>query len=395
MSGIVIAGLARTAVGAFGGNLKDVSATALGVATGQATLARAGLDPAAVDELICGSGGQPIAEANVARQIGLRLGLPESTPAFSVQRNCASGLQALTSAAQSIAAGDAQAVLAVGAENMSQAPYLTYGARWGLHLRHQELRDAIWEGLTDAYSGLLMGETAENLAERYQLSRQAQDAFALESHRLAYQASRTGLFKAEIAPVQVAARRNDPAVEISRDEGPSPALSPDRMAMAPTIFKKGGTVTPLNSCPLNDAAASCLVMSEQAAKDRGITPQARLLGYAYAGCDPKMMGLGPVPATQKLLKKLGLRLDQIDLIEINEAFAAQVLACQRELDYDPARANVSGGAIALGHPIGATGLRLTATLVHAMARLNARLGLVTLCIGGGQGAAAIFERWEA
>jgi acetyl-CoA C-acetyltransferase len=167
------------------------------------------------------------------------------------------------------------------------------------------------------------------------------------------------------------------------------------MAMAPTIFKKGGTVTPLNSCPLNDAGASCLVMSEQAAKDRGITPQARLLGYAYAGCDPKMMGLGPVPATQKLLKKLGLRLDQIDLIEINEAFAAQVLACQRELDYDPARANVSGGAIALGHPIGATGLRLTATLIHAMARLNARLGLVTLCIGGGQGAAAIFERWEA
>lgn len=393
MTGVVIAGLARTPVGAFGGNFKDLAASRLGQLSAAATLARAGVAAEAVDEVICGSGGQPIAEANVARQVGLRLGLPVATPAFSVQRNCASGLQALTSAAQSVAAGDADVVLAIGTENMSQAPYLTYGARWGLRLRHQELRDAIWEGLTDAYSGLLMGETAENLADHYQITREAQDAYALASHRLAYQASRSGLFADEIAPVEVAARRGDPPLEIGRDEGPNPALSPDRMAMAPTIFRAGGTVTPLNSCPLNDAAASCLVLSESAAKRWGVTPQARLISYAYAGCAPEMMGLGPVPATKKALDKAGLSLGAIDLIEINEAFAAQVLACQAELAYEPSRANQTGGAIALGHPIGATGLRLTVTLVHALDRLRTRYGLVTLCIGGGQGAAAIFERW--
>ncbi len=395
MTDVVIAGLARTPVGAFGGNFKDLSASALGEVAAAATLTRAGLEGSLVDEVVCGSGGQPIAEANIARQIGLRLGLPQATPAFSVQRNCASGLQALTSAAQAVSAQDAEVVLAIGTENMSQAPYLSYGARWGLRLRHQELRDAIWEGLTDGYTGLLMGETAENLAERYQITRQAQDAYALESHRLAFQASRSGAFRDEIATVAVAARKGDPPVEIGRDEGPSPALSPDRMAMAPTIFRPGGTVTPLNSCPLNDAAASCLVLSEAAARRRGIVPQARLVAYAYAGCAPELMGLGPVPATKKALDKAGLRLDQMDLIEINEAFAAQVLACQAELGYDPRQANVTGGAIALGHPIGATGLRLTATLVHAMIRSEARYGLVTLCIGGGQGAAAIFERWGA
>lgn len=391
---LFVAGVLRTPVGAFGGQLKDVSATTLGAHVARAVLDRTGFPAEALDELVAGSGGQPLDQANVARQIGLAAGLPISLPAFSVQRNCASGIQALTSAAQAVKAGDAQAVLALGVENMSQAPYLVYGARWGLRLRHSEMRDSLWEGLTDAHTGLLMGETAENLADAYQISREEQDAFALDSHRKAFQASRGGKFQAEIAPIGVAPRKGDPEVPLTRDEGPNPALSPDRMALAPTIFKKGGTVTPLNSCPLNDAGAGLLLLGEEAVARHGVKPLARLVSYAHTGCDPRTMGLGPVQATRQALQKAHLNLADIGLIEINEAFAAQVIACQRELGYDPEIANVNGGGIALGHPIGATGLRLVATLVHEMQRRQVRYGLATLCVGGGQGAAAIFERVE-
>lgn len=387
---VVLAGLCRTPVGALGGALSSLHATDLGAAVARAVLARTGMDPGELDEVIAGSGGQPVAEANIARQIALAAGVPVRVPAFSVQRNCASGFQAVTSAADAILAGRARAILALGAESMSQAPYLDYTGRFGQRLRHRELRDALWEGMTDRYSGLVMGETAELLAERFAVSRSEQDAYAVESHRRAVAAVGSGAMEAEIVPVTVM-RRTGP-VEVTLDEGPLPSASPERLAALPPAFRAGGTVTAGNACPMNDAAAGCLVLSEDEARRRGIRGDAILVSYAYVGVEPREMGLGPVEAVPLALERAGLELADCDLVELNEAFAVQALVCERLLGLHPERTNVQGGALALGHPVGATGLRLLTTLAHALARRGGRFGLATLCVGGGMGAAIVIER---
>lgn len=389
---VVLAGLCRTPVGALGGALSGLDATDLGAHVARAVLERTGMDPAGLDEVIAGSGGQPVAEANIARQIALAAGIPVGVPAFSVQRNCASGFQAVTSAADAILAGRAQAILALGVESMSRAPYLDYTGRFGQRLRHRELRDALWEGMTDRHCGLLMGETAELLAERFGIGRQEQDAYAVQSHRRALAALSSGELGDEIVAVTVS--RHGSAVQVTVDEGPLPSVSPQRLAALPPAFRPGGTVTAGNACPMNDAAAGCLVLSEAEARRRAIRPDVRLVSYAYAGVDPREMGLGPVEAVPRALEPAGLSIGAMDLVEINEAFAVQVLVCQRLLGLDPERTNVVGGALALGHPVGATGLRLITTLAHALARRGGRFGLATLCVGGGMGGAVVIERSE-
>lgn len=386
----VILSAKRTPVGSFGGALRDVHATDLGRVAAAAALEAAGVRPEQVDEVVFGSGGMPIAEANLGRQVGLALGLPVEVPAYTVQRNCASGIQAIVSGLQEIALGDARLVLAGGAESMSSAPYLLYGARWGMRLRHGEVRDGIWEGLTDYYTGMVMGETAEILADDYDISRREMDELAVESHQKAFKASRSGVFKDEIAPVEIPSRRGEAEV-LRQDEGILAGLSVERLATAPATFRKGGRVTPGNSSPLNDAGAATVLADEDWARSQGLRPIARIVSYAFVGLDPKRMGLGPVGATRKALDRAGLELKDIDLIEINEAFAAQYLAVERELRWDRAIVNVNGGALALGHPIGATGVRLVTTLVHEMRRRSVRYGLATLCVGGGQGASVILE----
>lgn len=385
-----IVSAARTPVGNFGSAFRDVSATRLGVVVAQEVLRRAGIGPEQVDEVILGSGGMPIKEANVARQVALFAGFPDSVPAFSVQRNCAAGLQAVASATQSILLGDGDVYLAGGTENMSQAPYFVSGARWGLRLRHAAFEDSLWSGLTDPFTGLLMGETAENLAEKYGLGRREQDEWAVGSHNKAFRAQRMGKFKEEIVPVTVPRSRGQEDVVV-QDEGPMAGLSVERLAMAPTVFKKDGTVTPGNSCPLNDGAAAVLVMDEEKARSFGLTPLAYVKSYGFAGVDPRIMGIGPVASTAVALKRAGLKMEDIGLVEINEAFAAQYLACQKELGFSHDIANVNGGGIALGHPIGATGVRLLNTLLYEMRRRGVKYGLATMCVGGGQGGSVILE----
>lgn len=386
----VILSAKRTPVGSFGGALRDVHATELGRVAAGAALEAAGVQGEQVDEVVFGSGGMPIAEANLARQVGLSLGLPVEVPAYTVQRNCASGIQAIVSGAQEIALGEARVVLAGGAESMSTAPYLLYGARWGMRLRHGEVRDGIWEGLTDYYTGMVMGETAEILADDYDITRREMDELAVQSHQKAFKASRSGLFKDEIAPVEIPSRRGEAEV-LRQDEGILAGLSVERLATAPATFRKGGRVTPGNSSPLNDAGAATVLADESWARAQGLAPLARIVSFAFVGLDPRRMGLGPVGATRKALARAGLGLQDIGLIEINEAFAAQYLAVEREMGWNRDIVNVNGGALALGHPIGATGVRLTTTLVHEMRRRSVRYGLATLCVGGGQGASLILE----
>ncbi len=386
----VILSAKRTPVGSFGGALRDVHATELGRVAAAAAIEASGVQGGQIDEVIFGSGGMPIAEANLARQVGLSLGLPVEVPAYTVQRNCASGIQAIVNGAQEIALGEAKVVLAGGAESMSTAPYLLYGARWGMRLRHGEVRDGIWEGLTDYYTGMVMGETAEILADDYDISRREMDELAVQSHQKAFKASRSGLFKDEIAPVEIPSRRGEAEV-LRQDEGILAGLSVERLATAPATFRKGGRVTPGNSSPLNDAGAATVLADEAWARAQGLRPLARIVSYAFVGLDPRRMGLGPVGATRKALGRAGLDMADIGLIEINEAFAAQYLAVERELGWDRGIVNVNGGALALGHPIGATGVRLVTTLVHEMRRRSVRYGLATLCVGGGQGASVILE----
>ncbi|MDI6823979.1 MAG: thiolase family protein [Bacillota bacterium] len=393
MAEAVIVAAARTPVGNFGGAFRDVSATQLGVVVARALVERARLDPALLEEVICGVGGMLPKESNVARQISLFAGFPLEVPAFTVQRNCAAGLQSLVCASRLIRLGEAEVVMALGAENMSQAPYQVYGARWGLRLRHGVFSDTLWEGLTDGFTGLLMGETAENLVDQFGFTRRQLDEVALASHQKAFRAQRMGKFKEEIVPVSVPSRRpGDQPEVVVQDEGPQAGLSLERLALAPAVFRKGGSVTPGNSCPMNDAAAGVLVMSEKKAAELGLEPLAWVKSWGFAGVDPRIMGIGPVPATKKALARAGLELGDIGLIEINEAFAAQYLACRELLGFSDEIANVNGGGLALGHPIGATGLRLINTLVYEMRRREVRYGLATMCVGGGQGGAVILER---
>ncbi|HHY94751.1 MAG TPA: thiolase family protein, partial [Firmicutes bacterium] len=353
---------------------------------------RSGIDPALLDEVICGVGGMMADESNVARQISLFAGFPREVPAFCVQRNCAAGLQALVCGAQMIRLGEAEVVMALGAENMSRAPYEVFGARWGLRLRHGVFSDTLWQALTDRFTGLIMGETAENLVDQFGFTRRQLDEHAVRSHQKAFRAQRMGKFKDEIVPVPVPSKRGGEPEVVVQDEGPQAGLSLERLAMAPAVFRKGGAVTPGNSCPMNDAAAGVLLMAEEKAAQLGLEPLAWVRSWGFAGVDPKIMGIGPVPATKKALVRAGLELGDIGLIEINEAFAAQYLACRELLGFSDEIANVNGGGLALGHPIGATGLRLINTLVYEMRRQGIRYGLATMCVGGGQGGAVIVER---
>jgi acetyl-CoA C-acetyltransferase len=399
MKEIVIAGTVRTPIGAHGGALKSLRAQDLAEIVFRAVFKRTGIDPAALDEVILGNIAQPSDAANIGRVAALMAGVPLQVPGFTVARNCASGIQSITSAVQAINSDDGQVFLVGGTESMSNIPYILKDVRWGLKLRHAELTDGLWEGLTDPIANQIMGRTAENLVERYELSRDEQDDYAVKSHKKAFMAARMEKFREEIVPVEVAKKiaGHEVAREtIIQDECINPALSVQKAALYPAIFKEGGSVTPANSCPISDGAAAMLVMTARKAEELGIQPEARIVAYAYAALDPAYMGLGPAFAIPKALQRAGLKLEDMDVIELNEAFAAQVLADAIELknqgyELNLERVNPNGGAIALGHPVGATGARQVATLLPELRRRRARYGMVSMCIGGGQGGALILE----
>lgn len=381
----------RTPIGKFGGGLSSLTAAELGIASAKATLARSGIDPSAVDEVIFGNARQAGVGPNVARQIAIKSGLPHETPAYTVNQACGSGLRSIMNAADQIRLGQASVVLAGGTESMSNTPYLLPRARWGYRMGDAEVVDGMYrDGFLCPLADEMMGATAETLADRYGISRQEQDAYAVWTQRRAGVAYDEGRFRDEIVPVTVAGRKGD--VVIDKDEHPRFDADLGSLAKLPPVFRKNGTVHAGNSSGITDGASSMLVASADAVHRHGLTPMARIIGYAQAGVDPKIMGIGPVPATRKLLADIGISLDDIDLIELNEAFAAQVLACDRELHFDRDKINVHGGAISLGHPIGATGARITTTLLHALASRSKRLGLATLCISGGMGISLLVER---
>lgn len=395
MKEVVIVDGVRTPIGNFGGALKDVKAHKLGETVVRELLKRTGLDPQLVGEVIIGNVAQPSEAANIARNIALFAGLPARTPAYTVQRNCSSGLQAVANAYQHIFCSDTDVVIAGGVENMSQAPYVSREMRWGKRLRHAEFVDSIWEALTDAFCGQIMGYTAENLAEEFKISRQEQDRYAVESHKKAFRAIREGKFKEEIVGVMVPKKMAGVEVmpePFSQDEGPNVGLNEQQLALYPTVFKEGGTVTPGNSCNLNDGAAAVLVMSAEKARELGYEPLGTIRSYAFVGVEPHRMGIGPAEAIPAALKKAGLSLQDIQLVEVNEAFATQYLAVEKQLSLNREIVNVNGGAIALGHPVGMSGTRLVLTLLREMKRRNLSLGTVSLCVGGGMGAAMILER---
>ena len=387
---IVVAGAIRTPIGRFGGGLASLTAPDLGAVAGRACLERAGLRPDQVEETVMGNARPAGVGPNPARQIAHRIGIPDSSPAYTVNMACGSGLRALINAYQSIALGDREVVLAGGAESMSRVPYLLESARWGARLGHQPVTDGMYrDGFLCPLCGQLMGETAETLADRYGIGRAEQDRYAVETQRRCEAARRAGVFRDEIVPVPVAGTKGTTVV--AEDEHPRDGVTLESMAKLPPVFRKEGTVHAGNSSGIVDGAAALAVLSGAAARRLGVRPLARIAAYTVAGVDPAVMGIGPVPAVRALLEKTGLGMEDIDLVELNEAFAVQVLACQKDLGLDPARLNVLGGAIALGHPIGATGARIAVTLVHEMRRRHARRGLATLCISGGQGIAMLFE----
>ncbi|NGZ11080.1 MAG: thiolase family protein [Nitrospira sp. LK70] len=391
---VIVAGV-RTPIGNFGGALKDVPAQKLGELAVRELLTRTGLDPKLVEEVIVGCVGQPSDAYNIARVITLQAGLPLGTPAYTVQRNCSSGLQPFVNAYQNLQSEDADVQIVGGVESMSRAPYLSRDMRWGKRLRHAEFVDSIWEGLTDPVCGQLMGRTAETLAEEFGISRVEQDRFAIDSHRRAFKAIREGRLKEEIVPVtlskSVAGREVAPLV-VAQDEGPNVGLTEPQLTLYPPLFKEGGTVTAGNSCPLNDGGAAALVMSAERAKELGMSPLGRVKSYAFVGVDPARMGIGPVDALPAALKRAGLGLADLELIEVNEAFAAQYLVVEQLLGLKRDLVNLNGGAIALGHPVGMTGTRLVITLLYEMRRRGATLGAATMCVGGGQGAALVLEQ---
>ena len=358
-------------------------------------VSRAKVDPRLIDEVIVGSVGHTSDAYNVARAIALMAGLPVRTPAYSVQRNCSSGLQPFVNAYQNIQSEDADAQVVGGVESMSRAPFVSRDMRWGKRLRNAELIDSIWEGLTDAFCGQLMGRTAENLAEEFGIGREEQDRYAVESHRRAFKAIREGRLKDEILPLMVpksVAGRDVAPVVVSQDEGPNVGLTEQQLALYPPLFKEQGSVTAGNSCPLNDGAAAAIVMSSARARELGCRPLGRIRGYAFIGVEPTRMGIGPAEALPLALKRAGVTLTDLELIEVNEAFAVQYLAVERVLGLKRELVNVNGGAIALGHPVGMTGARLVITILYEMQRRGAALGAVALCVGGGQGAAMVLER---
>ena len=393
MRPVYVLSAARTPIGRFGGAFASLSAADLGTAAARAAIERSGLPAAAIDETVFGHARQAGGGPNTARQVSHRAGVPDSVPAYTVNKACASSLKAISLASLSIAAGENDVVLAGGAECMSATPYLLPRARFGMRMGDGEVVDGMYrDGFLCPLCGQLMGETAENLVREFGVSRLEQDAFAAESQRRAKAAAEEGRFDAEIVPVEVPGKKGP--VLVSQDEHPRPDTTAASLAKLPPVFDaEGGTVHAGNSSGITDGGAALVLASEEEARKSGVEPLARVVAWSSAGVEPERMGIGPVPALRKLLEKTGRTLDQIDLVELNEAFAAQVIACARELpSLDPARINVNGGAIALGHPIGATGARITTTLLHEMKRRGARTGVATLCISGGMGMAVLFER---
>ncbi|WP_288462844.1 acetyl-CoA C-acetyltransferase [uncultured Pseudomonas sp.] len=392
MQDVVIVAATRTAVGSFQGSLANVPAVELGATVIRALLAQTGVMPAEVDEVILGQVLTAGAGQNPARQAAVKAGLPHEVPALTLNKVCGSGLKAVQLAAQAIRCGDAEIVIAGGMENMSLAPYVLPKVRTGLRLGHAELVDSmISDGLWDAFNDYHMGQTAENLVQQYQISREAQDAFAARSQQRAAAAVESGRFREEITPVAIPQRKGEP-LAFDTDEGIRADTTAEGLARLRPAFAKDGSVTAGNASSLNDGAAAVLVMSATRAAALGLMPLAHIAAYASAGVDPAIMGIGPVSATRKTLEKAGWQLADLDLIEANEAFAAQALAVGQELGWDDDKVNVNGGAIALGHPIGASGCRVLVTLLHELRRREGRRGLATLCIGGGQGVALAVER---
>ena len=392
MQDVVIVAATRTAVGSFQGSLAHVPAVELGAAVIRQLLAKTGLDGAQVDEVIMGQVLTAGAGQNPARQAAIKAGLPFAVPALTLNKVCGSGLKALHLGAQAIRCGDAEVIIAGGQENMSLSNYIMPGARTGLRMGHSQIVDTmISDGLWDAFNDYHMGITAENLVDKYDISREAQDAFAAASQQKASAAIAAGRFVDEITPVLIPQRKGDP-IPFTTDEQPRAGTTAESLAKLRPAFKKDGSVTAGNASSLNDGAAAVLLMSAAKAKALGLPVLARIAAYANAGVDPAIMGIGPVSATQRCLSKAGWTLQQLDLIEANEAFAAQALAVGQELNWDASKVNVNGGTIAIGHPIGASGCRILVTLLHEMLKRDAKKGLATLCIGGGQGVALAIER---
>ncbi|MFP3321977.1 acetyl-CoA C-acetyltransferase [Planococcus sp. SIMBA_160] len=389
---IVIASAVRTAVGSFQGALKDVPATELGAIVIKEALSRAGVSGDQVSEVIMGNVLQAGLGQNPARQASIRAGLPETVPAMTINKVCGSGLKSIHLAYQAIFAGDADIVVAGGMENMSRAPYLLEGARDGYRMGDQKVVDSmVHDGLMCAFNNYHMGVTAENLCDRYEISREDQDRFAARSQARASAAIESGRFDEEIVPVEIPQRKGDPVV-FNTDEYVKASSTEEKLAKLRPAFKKDGSVTAGNASGINDGAAAVIVMTKEKAEQLGIEPLAVISANGNAGVDPAVMGIGPVQAVKNALKKAGMTLDEIDLIEANEAFAAQSIAVDRELEFDHDKLNVNGGAIAIGHPIGASGTRIFVTLLHEMKKRDAKTGLATLCIGGGQGVATIVKR---
>jgi acetyl-CoA C-acetyltransferase len=410
MKPVFLTAAVRTPIGRFGGSLKDLTAADMGVAVAKESLRRANIRPDQIQDSIWGCARQAGGGPNVARQITFRAGVPEQVPAFTVNQACGSGLRAIILAAETIMLGRANIVLAGGTESMSRVPYFAEGARWGMRLGHVDLVDGMYrDGFNDPLSGMVMGETAEELAKRYEIARDEQDEYALRSQQRAAAAIDAGRFDDEILPLSLWERdgvRGAATANVNPHPNPLPKgegkiFTADEHVRADTsieslgklapVFSKQGTITAGNSSGITDGAAAVVVMSEEALKESG-EPLARIVDYEIVGVAPEIMGIGPVPATRALLERQKLSLSDVDLIELNEAFAAQVIACDRDLQFDPEKLNVNGGAIALGHPIGCTGVRITTTLLHEMKKRNAKRGLATLCISGGMGISLLLER---
>jgi acetyl-CoA acetyltransferase family protein len=385
----------RTGFGSFGGTLKDLSAIELGAVAAKQALERSGVPGSEIGHTVFGNALQTSADAiYCARHVGLKAGLPIEVPAVTVNRLCGSGFEAITQGAQLILLGEAQAVLAGGTESMSQAPHVVRGARWGLRLGPAPLEDLLWEALKDPQCGLSMAETAENLADQYRLTRQAVDEVALASQQRAKRAWDACVYQDEVVPVTLKGKRGE-SIEYRADEHVRPNTTLEALLALKPYFKKDGLVTAGNASGIVDGAAATVIASDAYAAAHGVRPLGRLVAWAVAGVEPRVMGIGPVPAARKALQKAGLTLEQMDLVEVNEAFAPQYLAVEQELGLDRARTNVDGGAIAIGHPLAATGTRITIHLLHALRRAKRRFGLGSACIGGGQGAAVIVEAFPA
>ena len=390
MQAVYILSAVRTPIGKFGGSLASQTAADMGVVAAKAAMERANVRPEQIEETIFGNGRQAGGGPNPARQVSVRSGVPQEVPAYTVNKACASGMKSIALAYQAILLGESSCILAGGTESMSRLPYYLEGARWGYRLGNQELVDGMYrDGFFCPLAKMVMGETAEVLAEQYKITREEQDEFALTSQTRAARAIAAGRFDAEIVPVTIEGKRG--ASTFARDEHPFPDASMEKLAKLPPVFSKTGTISAGNSSGITDGAAAMVIASEYFVKQNNLKPLARIVAVSSAGVDPRTMGIGPVPALKKLEDKHGLRLHEFGLVELNEAFAAQVLACDRVLNFNRDRLNVNGGAIALGHPIGCTGTRITVTLLHEMLKRNTKKGIATLCVSGGMGMALALE----